>query len=57
MKKRVNAEKFEAVTIYYSDLVEFTDLYSESTPVEVQFFETSGCAPAFRDSGLKRIRI
>ena len=35
MKKRVNAEKFEAVTIYYSDLVEFTDLYSESTPVEV----------------------
>jgi len=35
LKKRVNAEKFEAVTIYYSDLVEFTDLYSESTPVEM----------------------
>jgi hypothetical protein len=35
LKKRVNAEKIETVTIYYSDLVDFTELYSDSTPFEV----------------------
>ena len=37
LKKRVNAEKIETVTIYYSDLVDFTELYSDSTPFEVGF--------------------
>ena len=35
LKKRVNAEKIETVTIYYSDLVNFTELYTDSTPFEV----------------------
>jgi len=35
LKKRVNAEKIETVTIYYSDLVDFTELYSDSTPFEM----------------------
>ena len=34
----MNAEKIETVTIYYSDLVDFTELYSDSTPFEVGFF-------------------
>ena len=36
LKKRVNAEKIETVTIYYSDLVDFTELYTDSTPFEVK---------------------
>ena len=35
LKKRVNAEKIENVTVYYSDLVNFTEIYSDSTPFEV----------------------
>ena len=35
LKKRVNAEKIETVTIYYSDLVNFTELYTDSTPFEM----------------------
>ena len=34
-KKRVIAEKIETVTIFYSDLVNFSDLYSDSSPMEV----------------------
>ena len=36
LKKRVSAEKIESVTIYYSDLVNFNDLYTDSSPVEVE---------------------
>ena len=35
LKKRVSAEKIENVTIYYSDLVNFTEIYTDSTPFEV----------------------
>ena len=34
-KKRVIAEKIETVTIFYSDLVNFSELYSDSSPMEV----------------------
>ena len=35
LKKRVSAEKIGPVTIYHSDIVNFTDLFSDSTPFEV----------------------
>ena len=35
MKKRIGAEKIETVTIFYSDLDNFTEIYNDSTPFEV----------------------
>ena len=35
MKKRVCAEKIETVTIFYSDLDNFTEIYNDSSPFEV----------------------
>ena len=37
LKKRVSAEKIGPVTIYHSDIVNFTDLFSDSTPFEVSY--------------------
>ena len=34
-KKRIIAEKIETVTVFYSDLVNFSELYTDSTPFEV----------------------
>ena len=34
-KKRVIAEKIETVTVFYSDLVNFNELYTDSSPLEV----------------------
>ena len=36
-KKRVIAEKIETVTVFYSDLVNFNELYTDSSPIEVGF--------------------
>ena len=34
-KKRIIAEKIETVTVFYSDLVNFSELYTDSSPFEV----------------------
>lgn len=34
-KKQVTAETYESVTVYFSDIVEFSQILAESTPMEV----------------------
>ena len=34
-KKRICAEKIETVTLFYSDLDNFTEVYNDSSPFEV----------------------
>ena len=43
-KKRVTAEKIETVTIFSSDLVNFSELYTDISPFEVWEFYTV-CIP------------
>ena len=35
MKKRSNAEQLESVTIFYSDIQDFTAIVHDSSPMEV----------------------
>ena len=36
-KRNMNAEKYDSVTIYFSDIVHFIQMVEESTPAEVFF--------------------
>lgn len=36
MRKRSNAERLDNVTIYHSDILDFTNIVQDSTPMEVR---------------------